>query len=73
MISRKGRKRAPRVPPFGGEHGAQGVVAGGLWVRCGGTVGRSFLAWAGAYVARVMASAKIFSLGFVLIGLPTFQ
>jgi hypothetical protein len=30
-------------PPYSGGHGAQGVVAGGLWVRCGGTSGRNLL------------------------------
>jgi hypothetical protein len=54
------------LPPCGGVHGAQGVVAGGLWVRCGSTVGRNLLA-AAAYITRVTPAAKIFDLAAVLI------
>jgi hypothetical protein len=38
-------------------------MAGGLWVRCGCTRGRSLLALAGAYVLRVLPRAKSLLVG----------
>ena len=62
------------LPPCGGVHGAQGVVAGGLWVRCGCTAGRSLFAVAGADFACALRSAEFFlSLGLVFIACGCFH
>ena len=56
-----GEEMSAARPPYSGGHGAQGVVAGGLWVRCGGTSGRNLLKGASAHVACAVAPTKFFS------------
>src|SRR5207302_3824311 len=57
----KREEMSAALPPRGGVHGAQGVVAGGLWVRCGCTAGRSLLAKTCAHAVCVIVPAKSFS------------